>query len=628
MGEVYLAEQRSLGNRLVAVKVVRPEDAAAEPGGRPDVEQRLMAEGRLLGRFTHPNILPVHDSGLADDLFFLVMQYAPDGSLADALRGTGAQPLTLPIALPLAADIIGQVAAALHYTHQQGAVHRDVKPSNVLVQIEPDGHRHMLLADFGVASGIENTARRNEVIGTAAYIAPEQLHGLFSPASDQYALGVMAYLLLAGRTPFQGSDLEQLRAHLYETPPPLRSLNPMVSPAAAAIVERALAKEPGDRWPTVAAFAEALRAAAVPFAGPAVTSGSGYILTSALPAPIDHLDDLHSAATQTAHYVLGPRPPTRIPVDVSVSRPGVRRGVLYVLSVLLLVLAAAAAIRLQPLQVAHGSHPQGPQAGAGMAPVDSPAPPSTATSQATATATTPASDLPGAVEPASAADSAQLGAQPSALTLRPGQQYTLIFPLTNVGMTTWTGAGGYAFACDVVQHPDASCADQPVISFAGKTITPGGHDTIRLALVAPSSPGVYHAWWNLEQGRALFSSPDAATTVIVQAPVSPTPTTRPRPIAPTSTPPPAPTSTPAPTPTSTPQPAPTSTPVPAPTATPISTAPPAPTTITAPPVPTATTAPPVPTVTIPVAPPTVTVPTTTATSGAGGTPPNSGAHSG
>jgi serine/threonine protein kinase len=241
---------------------VRPADLTASGGVRGDVERRFKREAALLGQFSHPNILPVYDSGVEDGYLYIVMPYAQEGSLSDAIRGRFGRRLELPLELPAAADLIGQVASALQYTHDHDVVHRDVKPGNILIRIEPDGHWRMLLADFGVARGPETTTQQTLVTGTFAYMAPEQFSGKFSPASDQYALGVVAYQLLAGRPPFEGEIGELTRAHLYEQPPSLRALNPAVTPAVEAVIMRALAKEPAQRYPSVRQFADAFRAAA------------------------------------------------------------------------------------------------------------------------------------------------------------------------------------------------------------------------------------------------------------------------------------------------------------------------------------------------------------------------------
>ena len=286
MGEVYLGEQLRVGNRPVAVKVVDPDEGPYHAEDADAVARRFQREAALLGRLSHPNILPVYDSGVeplgapsgqtgeggragggtgaggGGKLLYLVMAYAPDGSLADALKGTSKLTLTLPVDLPTAVAMIAQIAAALQYTHDQGIVHRDVKPGNVLIRVEPSGRWHLLLADFGVARGLDSAGQRTQISGTFLYMAPEQFGGTFSPASDQYALGVMAYQLLAGRPPFEGELGALTRAHLYDAPPPPRTFNPAIPPAVEAVILRALAKDPAQRYPTVAAFAQALRTAA------------------------------------------------------------------------------------------------------------------------------------------------------------------------------------------------------------------------------------------------------------------------------------------------------------------------------------------------------------------------------
>lgn len=289
MGEVYLAEQLRVGNRQVAVKIVSLDDAALRSQDSEDIAKRFQREAATLGGLSHPNILPVHDSGVQDDLLYLVMAYAPDGSLSDAIKGNSKHPLKLPASVPFVTDVIGQIAAALQYVHDRGIVHRDVKPGNMLVQVEPDGHWRMLLADFGIARGVD-TSGRTQVTGTFLYMAPEQFSGKFSPKSDQYALAVMAYQLLAGRPPFEGELAALTRAHMYDNPPPLRSFNPAVSPALEAAINRALAKDPDQRFPSVAAFAQALTqgasALAVPLTPPIGATLGNAPTVAATPPPL------------------------------------------------------------------------------------------------------------------------------------------------------------------------------------------------------------------------------------------------------------------------------------------------------------------------------------------------------
>jgi serine/threonine protein kinase len=261
MGLVYLAEQLDAGNRLVAVKIVRAGDASFSNAGA-DVVRRFKREAALLKNLSYPNILPIYGSGVEDDLLYIITPYAQAGSLSDAMRGRSAIRLQLPAPLDLTVDIISQVASALQYCHDRGIIHRDVKPGNVLIQIEPSGHWRMLLADFGVARPEQTTTAQTMVTGTFAYMAPEQFTAQFSPASDQYALAVMTYQLLAGRVPFEGDLIALSQGHLYEDPPSLRAINPNVPPGVERVIRRALSKDPENRYPTVELFAEALQATA------------------------------------------------------------------------------------------------------------------------------------------------------------------------------------------------------------------------------------------------------------------------------------------------------------------------------------------------------------------------------
>jgi eukaryotic-like serine/threonine-protein kinase len=259
MGEVYLAEQIKVGNRQVAVKVMRPDPGAYSMDVAEDAKRRFEREAATLGALEHPNILPIYDAGVEDDYFYIVMQYAPDGSLADCIRGRSRRTLTLPLDAGITVDIVTQVASALQFIHSKKLVHRDVKPANVLTQESPDAHWRMLLADFGVARGLDNTSQRTQVTGTMTYMAPEQFSGKFSPATDQYALAVMTYQFLAGRPPFEGELGAVMRGHTSEPPPPLRAINPSVPVGVEAAVMRGLAKEPEQRFPTVSAYAQALQ---------------------------------------------------------------------------------------------------------------------------------------------------------------------------------------------------------------------------------------------------------------------------------------------------------------------------------------------------------------------------------
>jgi serine/threonine-protein kinase len=261
MAEIYLAEQLRLGNRMVAVKIVHPEGYGLDREHIDRATRLFEREATLLGQLAHPNILPVFDFGVADGLLYLVMEYMPDGSLADVMRDSGKFRLPLPATVSFTLHVIGQIGDALQFVHDHGVVYRDVKPSNVLVRVQPDGLLKALLADFGVAH-IADAENPNIVAGTFSFMAPEMLSGSSLAASDQYALGLVTFWLLGGRLPFEGDLAALTRSILFDAPPSLRGLNPLVGVEVEEVVVKALAKHPSDRWPSVAAFVQALRSAA------------------------------------------------------------------------------------------------------------------------------------------------------------------------------------------------------------------------------------------------------------------------------------------------------------------------------------------------------------------------------
>ncbi len=193
------------------------------------------------------------DFGVADDIPYLVMDYAPNGTLRQRHpRGT-----QLP--LPTILSYIKQVAEALQYAHDEKFIHRDIKPENMLL-----GRRNeVLLSDFGIALIAQSSRYQSthEMAGTASYIAPEQIQGKPRPASDQYSLGVVVYEWLSGDRPFSGSLTEIATQHLLATPPSLREKVPTIPPAVEEVVMTALAKDPKERFGSVQAFANALEQA-------------------------------------------------------------------------------------------------------------------------------------------------------------------------------------------------------------------------------------------------------------------------------------------------------------------------------------------------------------------------------
>ncbi len=252
---VFRGQDLRLG-RDVALKFLRPELQAD-----PTFVTRFEREARSVARLDHPHIVPVYEYGEALGTRYLVMQYLPGGDLRARLRDG---PLAVERALRIAADI----AAALGSAHAQGIVHRDVKPANIL--LTEDGRAKM--TDFGIAKMLDVPAltATAALLGTPHYLAPEQASGgAITPATDVYALGVVLFEMLAGRHLFEGESFVQVAMqHLHADPPRLSDLNPAVPSSLAAVVSRALAKDPAARFADGRAFAAALRAAERALAAP------------------------------------------------------------------------------------------------------------------------------------------------------------------------------------------------------------------------------------------------------------------------------------------------------------------------------------------------------------------------
>jgi hypothetical protein len=247
MGAVYLARDLML-DREIAIKIVN------QTSDDPEMHLRLREEARTAARLSHPNIVPLHAFGEVEGMPYFVMGYVRGESLADRLFRDGR------LGEDEAQRILAEVADALDHAHRHGIAHRDVKPDNVLLDDETG---RALLTDFGVARAIApGDDLEGEVSGTPQYMAPEQAAGdnRIDGRSDIYSLGVMAYAMLSGRPPFEGSRADLLAKHQTQDPVPLRSVAPMVSDAVARIVERCLAKDPAARWPDARALKRTLGA--------------------------------------------------------------------------------------------------------------------------------------------------------------------------------------------------------------------------------------------------------------------------------------------------------------------------------------------------------------------------------
>ncbi len=265
MGEVYLAVDTLL-HRQVAIKVINTDALRyAEFGAAQDAARLFLREAQAIAQLDHTNILPLYDSGeqVVDgiSLMYMVMPYRQAGSLADWKRTHFADHL-----LPLAAveRIVEQAALALQHAHDRQIIHQDVKPSNFLVQGNADypGELHLQLADFGVARVMMMTSESQVIRGTPTYMAPEQWEGHPVPATDQYALAVMAYEMLTGRPPFAGNGYQHMwHLHVHIPPDPPGMVNSTLPRELDAVFLRALEKNPERRYSSVLAFAHAFQRA-------------------------------------------------------------------------------------------------------------------------------------------------------------------------------------------------------------------------------------------------------------------------------------------------------------------------------------------------------------------------------
>ncbi len=289
MATVSKAYQPAL-DRYVAVKIL-PAYYAHEPG----FAERFVREAKAVAKLTHPHVLPIYDFGQQDELSYIVMQYVDAGTLKDMLGR--------PISLTMAADTVEQIAEALDYAHERGIIHRDVKPSNVLM----DRGRWVLLSDFGLAKMVEGSAQLTGSgvgVGTPAYMAPEQGQGLkVDRRVDIYSLGIVLYEMVTGRVPYSAeTPMAVVVKHITEPLPLPRAINPNLPEAVERVILKALAKTPDDRYETAGKMAAALReatagldtavacqaaaptVAGAPVAAPTILEEGGA--TQAVPAPV------------------------------------------------------------------------------------------------------------------------------------------------------------------------------------------------------------------------------------------------------------------------------------------------------------------------------------------------------
>ena len=243
--DVYLGEHVRLKTQA-AIKV------RYEQFEKDDAEQFLV-EAQTIANLVHPHIVRIFDFDVHEGMPFLVMEYAPNGTLRQRYPKGSRVPLEAII------SNVKQIADALQYAHDEKFMHRDIKPENLLLERRDD----ILLSDFGLALVAQSTRQQSlqDLGGTAYYMSPEQLRGKPRPASDQYALGIVVYEWLTGVRPFTGSFSEVASQHIFEPPPPIHEKLPTISPAVEEVVMTALAKDPHQRFASVRSFANALEQA-------------------------------------------------------------------------------------------------------------------------------------------------------------------------------------------------------------------------------------------------------------------------------------------------------------------------------------------------------------------------------
>jgi serine/threonine protein kinase len=305
MGVVYLARDEHL-ERNLALKVIAPDLARSD-----EFRRRFIAEARSAAAIDHPNVVPVYSAGTVDDDLYLAMKYIEGTDLRAALaggRGLGAQ---------TSVAIATEVAAALDTAHEAGMVHRDVKPGNVLIEGEP-GQGKAYLTDFGLTKGSGDAGTQltgtGQWVGTIDYVAPEQIQGgKVDARTDVYALGCVLFETLSGRVPFGGNEMQKMWCHVNEPVPELDNADLPHRGELEAVLRRATAKDPADRFPSAGDLARAA-AAAVEGERPAPDERSVAVGAAAeglreSPVPAG------SAPTITGHapVPLRERPTTKLP---------------------------------------------------------------------------------------------------------------------------------------------------------------------------------------------------------------------------------------------------------------------------------------------------------------------------
>jgi serine/threonine-protein kinase len=266
-GTVYKARDPDLG-RTIALKVLAPHLTWDQ-----QYVERFRLEARAVAQLRHPNIVVVHEIGEAEGQVYIAMEYLSGRTLQEMIADEG------PFLLDRTVVILEQVADALDYAHKQGVLHRDVKPANIMVAEDGRVQLHTTLMDFGLVKamkGSKNLTSKGVVLGTAEYMAPEQadpdLTSKIGPATDRYALGVVAYHMLTGQVPFSGPTTSVLYAHVHKEPPNPHTVREGLSEDVAQVLLKALAKPVKDRYNSAGEMVRALREAVAGEVAPSAAS--------------------------------------------------------------------------------------------------------------------------------------------------------------------------------------------------------------------------------------------------------------------------------------------------------------------------------------------------------------------
>jgi serine/threonine protein kinase len=318
MGRVYLAEHVLIGRRA-AIKVL-----AAEIADNEDFISRFFTEARAVNDIRHPNIVEVTDFGTFGKVPYIVMELLDGETLEERLGRV------CMLDAASAARVVAQVAAAVGAGHDHGMVHRDLKPANIFLRNHPDYPDFVKVLDFGIAKlvaqdrNVQHHTEMGALIGTPAYMSPEQCLGdtHLDHRSDIYSLGVVLYQMLTGRLPFTAATAGRLiMSHVQETPPPPQSINPDISASTSAIVLRAMAKKPDQRFSSMREFREAILRSTPGVDGGPRSNYEGYSQALTPPPVVSTQAALSSTMLSTAPTAYNPTPRPALVSSAAPARP-------------------------------------------------------------------------------------------------------------------------------------------------------------------------------------------------------------------------------------------------------------------------------------------------------------------